>query len=155
MQLRNANETDFDACLPLLQQLWPFAKINGADADFQVLQEIKDVFYRLLRNPATGIILAESDGQIIGFLDFTFRITLFYRGRAMIIEDLIIDEKYRRRGIGTKLVRFAEEIAEKNGCYAIELNSDLYRKETHHFWEAIGYESKAYQYRKSLNKAKR
>lgn len=155
MQLRNAIETDFDACLPLLQQLWPFYKINGADADFQKLQEIKDVFYRLIRNPSAGIILAESDSQIIGFLDFTFRITLFHRGWVMIIEDLIVDEKYRRKGIGTKLVRFADEIAEKRDCYAIELNSDLYRKETHHFWEALGYECKAYQYRKSLIKAKR
>ena len=68
----------------------------------------------------------------------------------MIIEDLIIDEKHRRKGIGTKLVRFAEEIAEKKACYAIELNSDLYRKETHRFWEALGYECKAYQFRKTI-----
>lgn len=68
----------------------------------------------------------------------------------MIIEDLIVDENYRRKGIGTQLVRLAENIARQLGCLNIELNSDLCRKETHRFWEAIGYERNAYQFRKVI-----
>jgi GNAT superfamily N-acetyltransferase len=150
MQFRDANETDFEGCLPLLQQLWPSLKITGADVEPQIFQEIKKVFYQLLKNPDAKVILAEADGQIIGLLDLTFRETLFYRGWTMIIEDLIVDENYRRRRIGTQLVRLAEEIAQRRSCHTIELNSDLYRKETHRFWEAIGYECKAYQFRKMI-----
>ncbi|MFX1519828.1 MAG: GNAT family N-acetyltransferase [Promethearchaeota archaeon] len=150
MRFRDANESDYEACLPLLQQLWLFSKISGADVEPKILQEIKEVFYRLLRDPDAKVILAESGRQIIGFLDLTFRKTLFYRGWAMLIEDLNVDENYRRIGIGSQLVRLAEDIAQQRGCHGIELNSDLYRKETHHFWEALGFECKAYQFRKAL-----
>jgi GNAT superfamily N-acetyltransferase len=68
----------------------------------------------------------------------------------MIIEDLIVDKKYRRKGIGSQLVQLVEKIARQQGCKTIELNSDMNRQETHYFWEAIGYERKAYQFRKSI-----
>ena len=150
MEFREANAEDFEACLPLLQQLWPTLKIVGIDIETQVVEEIKEIFYSLLKNPNIKVILTENDGHIIALIDLTFRETLFYRGWAMIIEDLIVDEKYRRRGIGSRLVRLAEEIAQQRNCHDIELNSDLYREETHRFWEAIGYERKAYQFRKMI-----
>ncbi len=150
MQFRDANEIDFEAFLPLLQQLWPALNITGIDADIHIIKKIKEIFHRLLENPDAKVILAETDSQIIGLIDLTFRETLFYRGQVMIIEDLIIDKNYRRRGIGTQLVQLAEEIARQRDCHSIELNSDLYRKETHRFWEALGYERKAYQFRKLI-----
>jgi GNAT superfamily N-acetyltransferase len=150
MHFREANEKDFEACLPLLPQLWPALKITDASAESQIVREIKAMFFRLLKNPNAKVILAENEGQIIALIDLTFRETLFYRGWAMVIEDLIVDENYRRRGIGTQLVRLAEEIARRRECRAIELNSDLYRKETHHFWEVIGYQCEAYQFRKEI-----
>jgi GNAT superfamily N-acetyltransferase len=155
MEFREANAEDFEACLPLLQQLWPTLKITGIDIEIQIVEEIKEIFYRLLKNPDTKVILAENDGHIIALIDLTFRETLFYRGWAMIIEDLIVDENYRRRGIGSKLVRLAEEIAQQRDCHNIELNSDLYRKETHYFWEEIGYERKAYQFRKVITQSEK
>jgi len=48
------------------------------------------------------------------------------------------------------LVELSEEIAQERGCHAIELSSDVHRKETHRFWEELGYEGKAYQFRKAI-----
>jgi PhnO protein len=150
MRFREATKTDFEFCLPLFQQLWPALRITGIDVNIQTVTKIKEVFYRLLNNPNTRMILAEDDEQIVALIDVNYRESLFYQGWVMIIEDLIVDENYRLKGIGTQLVRLAENIARQQGCLNIELNSDLYRKETHRFWEAIGYERNAYQFRKTL-----
>ena len=86
MQFRDANETDFEACLPLLQQLWPTLNITGVEVDIQTVQEIKEIFCRLLKKPTAKFVLTETNRQIIGLIDLTFRETLFYRGSVMIIE---------------------------------------------------------------------
>jgi GNAT superfamily N-acetyltransferase len=68
----------------------------------------------------------------------------------MIIEDLVVDEAHRRRGVGQRLVELAERIACQRGCRGVELSCDLHRVQTHRFWEAAGYQREAYQFRKTL-----
>ena len=98
------------------------------------------------------LVLAGHGGEIIALMDLTLRDTLFHRGKTMIIEDLIVDGPHQRQGIGRQLVEHAERIAGQRGCRGIELSSDLHREDTHLFWEALGYERKAYQFRKTLPK---
>jgi GNAT superfamily N-acetyltransferase len=150
MEIRNAHAQDFEKCVPLLQQLWPFLKLAGYTAKAKEMKAFKKVFIQVLNDPNAQIMIAEADGQIVAFLDLTFRKTLFHRGWTMIIEDLIVDEAHRRKGIGKRLAELCEDLAREKGCHAIELSSDLHRKETHLFWEALGYEGKAYQFRKVI-----
>jgi GNAT superfamily N-acetyltransferase len=148
MQLRDATETDLAACLPLLRQLWA-----DAPAPIQTPRheaELKAVFRRLLRAPDARVILAWESEQAVALMDLTVRDTLFHCGATMVIEDLIVDAAHRRRGIGKRLVELAEEIARERGCRGVELSSDLFREETHEFWQALGYEAKASQFRKTL-----
>ena len=42
------------------------------------------------------------------------------------IENIIIDEKYRNKGYGVKLMKELVEICKKNKCYKIILNCDLH-----------------------------
>lgn len=113
MQFRGAMVQDFEDCSPLLQQLWSSINLNGPAANSEEVQEIKSVFCQLLEEPDAKVIIAEENGQIIAFLDLTFRKTLFHRGWTMIIEDLIVDEAHRRKGIGKQLVKFSEHMREK------------------------------------------
>jgi GNAT superfamily N-acetyltransferase len=151
MEVRNAHAQDFENCVPLLQQLWPFLKLPGEKAEAKDAEAFKKIFSQLLNDPNAQVMIAEENGQILAFLDLTFRKTLFNRGWTMIIEDLIVDEAHRRKGIGKRLIELCEDIAQEKGCRAIELSSDLHRKKTHLFWEALGYEGKAYQFRKVID----
>ena len=151
VRMRDATEKDFEKCLPLLIQLWPGWQEDEVVGEQQVTDKVRRVFSRLLENPKAKIIVVEDGEQIIGLIDLTFRETLFHRGLSMIIEDVIVHEAYRRRGFGQKLVRSAEDIARQYGCHAVELNSELHRKETHQFWESLGYDRKAYQFRKRIH----
>jgi GNAT superfamily N-acetyltransferase len=77
------------------------------------------------------------------------RWSLFYGGEVAIIEDLVVDEAHRGRGIGGTLVSFAEDkIIEARKAKAVEVNSDLHRVDAHDFWEECGYSKLAFQFRK-------
>ncbi len=151
MEIRSARKEDCESCMKLLKQLW--------SPEYELTSYIRkelppDKFHRIydciLDNPNCEVIVAEMDGEIIAMLDMDFRESFFHGGLAMQVEDLIVDENYRRRGIGQRMVGLAEEIARRRNCTSIELNSDLYREETHKFWQAMGYQIEAYQLRKSL-----
>jgi GNAT superfamily N-acetyltransferase len=111
-------------------------------------------FCDLLDDSNGRILLTDEGGAagVVGLLDLTFRRTLFYRGWMMIIEDLIVDETHRKESIARRLVEYAEQLARERGCRAIELSSDLHHQGTHQFWEALGYDRCAYQFRKELTR---
>jgi len=62
-------------------------------------------------------------------------------GRANgFIENVITDERYRKRGIGKKVVEMAIEYGKQNNCYKIVLLSSYKRKENHVFYEKCGFD---------------
>ncbi|MBP2629287.1 MAG: GCN5-related N-acetyltransferase [Firmicutes bacterium] len=57
----------------------------------------------------------------------------------MVLENVIVSEKSRRRGTGRQLVKYIENCARERNCYYIMLVSLLKRKDAHAFYESIGY----------------
>ena len=55
----------------------------------------------------------------------------------LVIELLFVPERWRTRGIGTALMRKAEEIAIKRGCFAIRLETSSFQAPG--FYEKLGY----------------
>ena len=151
MVIRNANKKDCEQCLQLLRLLWaPEYVLDSFRTGKLSPEKLHQLYGCMLENPNCEVVLAEKDERVVAVMDLNFRETFFHGGWTMQIEDLVVDEKCRRQGIGQRMVGLAEEMALRRGCCAVELNSDLYREETHHFWEAMGYEIEAYQLRKAL-----
>ena len=151
MVIRSANEKDCERCLELLRQLWaPAYDLGSFKRDKLSSKKLHELYGCILDNPNCEVVIAEKDNTVVAIMDLHFRETFFHGGWTMQIEDLVVDEKCRRQGIGQRMVGIAEELAMRRGCCAVELNSDLYREETHRFWEAMGYEIEAYQLRKAL-----
>jgi GNAT superfamily N-acetyltransferase len=53
---------------------------------------------------------------------------------------MVVDEGVRGRGIGSALVRAAEQALQAKGCYIVEVTSHLRRADAHRFYEKLGYE---------------
>jgi GNAT superfamily N-acetyltransferase len=67
-------------------------------------------------------LLVESGGEAIG-LALYFYIYSTWRGRpALYVEDLIVADKARGRGIGTALMRDLARITKARGCSKLELS---------------------------------
>ena len=127
----------------LLQQLWPEKQIEHERLWRLLEGYIKESDYRIYGY--------EQDGVLVGIITVSLRWSFFYEGKVSIIEDLVVDKDHRGEGIGTKLVRFAEDrIAEDGEVKGIEVSSDLHRTAAHDFWEKCGYSRLALQFRKEL-----
>jgi GNAT superfamily N-acetyltransferase len=63
----------------------------------------------------------------------------------MVVEDVIVDQAHRRRGIGTLLMRAIEQEAFRNQCSYIMLVTDATRREALGFYEHLGYHPDRYK----------
>ena len=57
--------------------------------------------------------LAENDSKPVGI------VSLKQRGDKMYIETLAVDEKYRSRGVGAKIIKFARDYAKEKGLSSL------------------------------------
>ena len=91
---------------------------------------------------------ADEPGEIIGSLCLNF-----YRvptGVRSIIEDVVVDERMRRRGAGEALVRRAIELAREAGANGVALTSNPHREAANQLYLSMGFElrkTNAYFYR--------
>jgi GNAT superfamily N-acetyltransferase len=140
--IRRITEDDKEEIMPLLQQLWPDAPLD--------LNKTKEVLNRYLKDDNYKMFCFE-EKQIIGLITISKRYAFYYGGRVAIIEDLVVDELNRGKGIGGELVEFTEKEIKAQGISAIEVASDIHRNQAHQFWEKQGYTRSAYQFKKKLD----
>ena len=82
-------------------------------------------------------LLAEEAGTAIG-LALYFHIYSTWQGRpALYVEDLIVADQARGRGIGTWLMRRLAEISRERGCSKLELSVSA-RNTARAFYEGLG-----------------
>jgi ribosomal protein S18 acetylase RimI-like enzyme len=80
----------------------------------------------------------DENGEIIGILSLTvYRVPT---GVRSIIEDVVVDEHMRRRGVGEALVRHAIELARQAGASGVALTSNPQREAANRLYQALGFE---------------
>jgi GNAT superfamily N-acetyltransferase len=94
----------------------------------------------------SDFIVAKYKNNIIGGLELNF-ISDFVWGRKWgLIENVYVKKDYRRNGIGTGLMRYAEVFAKGLGCEFIKLTSR--KKEGQALYQSLGYETGMSFYKK-------
>jgi len=96
------------------------------------------------------LIARESDeiDEIIGTL--CLNIYRVPTGVRSIVEDIVVDEKMRRRGVGEALVRRAIDLAREAGANGVTLTSNHQREAANQLYQSMGFElrnTNAYIYR--------
>ena len=84
------------------------------------------------------VMVAEQEGAVVGWIHVGIRDTLEAAQYAEIL-GLVVDERFRSRGIGGHLVRCGEEWALEHGQKRIRVRSNLLRGQTHRFYERLEY----------------
>lgn len=142
MKIRKATQEDFDEVFNLLKQLWANSKLN--------YDLLKIAYNKAVYSEVQKLIVGESMDNIIGFCSLTIKNNLWQAGNLGHIDELIVDNNYRGKGIGSKLMDEITRIAKENQCKRIELDSAFNRKEAHRFYENQGYENRAYLFSKEI-----
>src|SRR5688572_15236537 len=94
----------------------------------------------LSASPATEVVVAESDGVVVGLIAVTTRRQFQRAGNLITIDTLVVDEQHRSAGVGEQLVGVAVAAAERSKAQAIELVSDLRRVDARRFYERLGFQ---------------
>ena len=97
-------------------------------------------FEEIAEDKNNELIVAETDGEIVGTLQITFTPSIsFQGGKRATVESVRVDEKYRGRGIGKDLMLWAIERAKREGCHILQLTTNSERAEAHRFYENLGF----------------
>jgi GNAT superfamily N-acetyltransferase len=98
-----------------------------------------DVERRLAALPAgDAVLVAEADGRIVGWVHCALARSLVVEAHVSI-QGIVVDESWRGRGIGRRLMAEAEAYARGRGVGFVRLRSGSQREEAHAFYEALGY----------------
>lgn len=102
-------EATIDDCHRMLELVHELAVFERAPEEVTVTMEhFKQSGFG--DNPVWWAIVAETDGTIVGFALYYIRYST-WKGQRMYLEDILVTEEWRGKGIGTKLMNKLIEIA--------------------------------------------
>lgn len=70
--------------------------------------------------PAAHALVARCEGDTVGFVMYFHTFSTFTGRRGIWIEDLFVKRPYRRRGVGSRLLRHVASIAWEEQCGRLE-----------------------------------
>ena len=151
--IRTATENDLPRILELYQQL-AIPPVEDDSLDNPVLDSHMQAFADITALPGCEVAVVEEDGNVIGTAMLMIVPNLSHNGKPwIIVENVVIDNKYRRTGAGKLLMEYIKEKALATGCCKIQLMSDKRRsEEAHKFYRAIGYNATAEGFRMYLDR---
>lgn len=132
MEIFEAKEVT-DELVELFQRLMPQLSPSKPAPTRAELQQIVD-------SPAVCLLIVREDGHLVGSLSLAyFRVPTGIRGW---IEDVIVDEQMRGRGIGEALTRFALQQAKALGIRTVDLTSRPAREAANRLYQRIGFQQR-------------
>lgn len=92
-----------------------------------------------LRSPGCAALVAEADGIVIGFLSYHVHPNLYHADSTALIEECVVSEGWRGRGVGRALVLAAIEAAERAGCAEISVSTMFGNEGAQRFYRGLGF----------------
>ncbi len=100
--------------------------------------------------PGRSIHVGEVGGVVVGTVDVTVMVNLTHRGDPwLLVENVVVDRRHRRRGVGAALLEAAAAVGRAAGCYKLQLSAD--DGDAFAFYEAAGWQHSARTYKRYLD----
>jgi len=119
-----------DAVLDALNDLLPQLSASPRRLSEQDLRAI-------IRSDTTHLLMVEEDDGYIGSL--TLVVFTIPSGNRARIEDLVVQETARGRGVGRSLVQTAIEMAKTLGAEAVDLTTNSSREAANQLYKRLGF----------------
>lgn len=133
--VREAAENDLNGLLHLYKQL------HNSKVTIN-LDELLKLWSQIVQDNNHHIIVVEEDGKIVSSCVCVIIPNLTHNQQPYaLIENVITDEAYRKKGLATKCLDYAKEIAIKKKCYKIMLLTGSKKNATFQFYRNAGYNS--------------
>jgi PhnO protein len=140
--VRPTNASDLNSVYELLNQL------KGSLHNREVFEQ---TFTQNLVDPLIHYFVAIYNQKPIGFISLHVQQILHHSKRTGEIQELIIDEKYRGKGIGKMLMEKVELLAKELKLEEVELTTRIHRIDAQAFYKKLGYSNTHLKMVKELN----
>jgi N-acetylglutamate synthase-like GNAT family acetyltransferase len=140
MNIRDAERSDSPALVRLLEQLGYPA---GEDAVLRRLERIEG-------SAADRMFVAEVDGEVVGLAGIHVSPSIEHDADAAKVSAIVVDEAFRRRGVGAALLAAVESEARARGCGVVFLTTADRRVDAHEFYRGLGWEETGRRFAKTL-----
>lgn len=131
--IRKGEKKDLPGLLALIHELAEFEKAPDAVTNTVAMME-EDGFGS---HPVFSFHVAEDEGKIVGIALYFVKYST-WKGKGLYLDDIVVTEKYRSKGIGKKL--FDEYVAEARRIGAKQLH-----------WQVLDWNVRAIDFYKRLN----
>lgn len=133
LTIRNAMAADAPLISSMIRELAEFEReLVQVDATAEDL--VREGFSA---NPHFHALIAEWNGQPVGYAVYFFTFSTWAGRQSLFIEDVFVREAFRQRGIGKQLFRHMAGIARDRGCYGMR-------------WEVLNWNTAAIEFYRSL-----
>jgi GNAT superfamily N-acetyltransferase len=136
--VREAIESDLPAIGKLLEDLTD-AMDNTEGIDTGIALKTCE---HLLHDAGSHFLVAAREGTPVGFINFAIRQTALHRSPSALIDELVVAEEYRGKGIGNQLVLAAIEKCRQLGCCEVEVSTEKTNLQARRFYEKCGLEER-------------
>jgi len=143
MNIRKIDKDDLSSLIILYKQFW---------GDISNLQKMQTLYNELIKNPDYIILCAEIEQKVVGTVMGVVCYELYGECKPfMVMENLVIDKSYRKKGIAKLLLTELEMIAKNKKCSQIQFITEKNRNDAVSFYTAMGFDPNSHiGFKKSL-----
>ncbi|MBD2304532.1 GNAT family N-acetyltransferase [Chroococcidiopsis sp. FACHB-1243] len=116
MKIVEVNQENFNEWLDLALKLWSDESVE------EMQRSLTNIFHSPRE---AGFLVKDDNDKAIGFMNLSLRYDYVpgaTQSPVAYVEGIYVEDEYRKQGIGTKLIQFAQQWAIERGC--MELASD-------------------------------
>ncbi|WP_035179110.1 GNAT family N-acetyltransferase [Alkalihalobacterium bogoriense] len=115
-------------------------------------EEMESRLTTISKHPDYETFIAKQNQQIVGMVGACHQLAYEKNHTYVRIISMVVEENYRKQGIGKKLIEVVEHWAKGKGAHAIVLNSGnrKERKIAHLFYQKLGFIGKSTGYYKVI-----
>jgi len=132
--IRQAEATDLDRLTELLGLLFSIE----ADFDFNPVKQ-RCGLQMILNHAGAVILVAETEGQVLGMSSGQLTISTAQGGYAMLVEDVVVAEPWQGQGVGKILIKGLEQWAKARKVERLQLLADCNNQEALGFYKTLGW----------------
>lgn len=134
MNIVPVNQNDFDTWLNLALQLWPD----------ESREEMHRSLIDILQSPRqAGFLIKDDYETAIGFINLSLRYEYVpgaTQSPVAFVEGIFVKSEYRKQGVGTYLMQYAQQWAREHGCSEIASDALLDNTVSYEFHRQVGFQ---------------
>ena len=138
VRTRPAVPADLDSLVALLQILFGIEEDFASDHDRQ-----RRGLGLMLENERGCVLVAEAAGEVVGMCTGQVMISTAEGGPALLVEDVVIREEWRGKGVGRLLMERLGTWAQGQGIQRLQLLADRNNGPALDFYEVLGWQGTA------------